>query len=50
VCLLSGEDVEEFAASPLDAEGLGGRVRRVGRHTLPVRAVIESMTGARLRA
>jgi hypothetical protein len=50
VCLLSGEVVDVFAASPPDADGLGGRARRVGRHTLPVRAVIESMTGARLRA
>src|SRR6187200_3751070 len=48
VCLLSagGEIVEEFA-SPPDAGGLVGLARRVGRHELPVRGVIESMTGAR---
>jgi transposase len=48
VCLLSaaGEVVEEFA-SPPDGDGLLGLARRVGRHELPVRAVIESMTGAR---
>ncbi len=48
VCLLSGhaEVVEEFA-SALDADGLVGLARRVGRHGLPVRGVIESMTGAR---
>ena len=48
VCVLSehAEVVEEFA-SPPDADGLAGLARRVGRHELPVRAVIESMTGAR---
>src|SRR3954452_9798109 len=48
VCLLSagGEIVEEFA-SPPDAGGLVGLARRVGRRELPVRGVIESMTGAR---
>ncbi len=48
VCLLSeqGELVEEFAAPP-DADGLRGLVRHVGHHGQPVRAVIESMTGAR---
>ena len=48
VCLLSaaGEIVEEFA-SPPDADGLLSLARRVGRHERPVRAVIESMTGAR---
>src|ERR1700730_7675605 len=48
VCLLSehGELVEEFAAPP-DADGLRGLVRHVRRHGAPVRAVIESMTGAR---
>jgi transposase len=48
VCLLSehAEVVEEFA-SPPDADGLVGLARRVGRHDLPVRGVIESMTGAR---
>src|SRR3954447_14136796 len=48
VCLLSdqGEIVEEFK-SPADVDGLGGLVRRVSRHREPVRAVIESMTGAR---
>ena len=48
VCLLSqaGEIVEEWA-SPPDADGLRGLVRRAGAHGLPVRGVIESMTGAR---
>jgi transketolase N-terminal domain/subunit len=48
VCLLSehGELVEEFSAPP-DADGLRGLVRHVERHGMPVRGVIESMTGAR---
>jgi len=48
VCLLrdEGELVEEFR-SPADLDGLEGLVRRVGRRGEPVRAVIESMTGAR---
>jgi transposase len=48
VCLLSdqGEIIEEFK-SPADRDGLSGLVRRVDRHREPVRAVIESMTGAR---
>src|SRR6476659_1148945 len=48
VCLLAdqGEIVEEFK-SPADRDGLAGLVRRVGRHGAPVRAVVESMTGAR---
>jgi transposase len=48
VCLVSeqAEIVEEFA-SPPDADGLCGLARRVARHRQPVRAVIESMTGAR---
>jgi transposase len=48
VCLLSdaGEIVEEFK-SPADLDGLSGLVRRVDRHRQPVRAVVESMTGAR---
>jgi len=48
VCLFSeeGELVEEFAAPP-DADGLRGLVRRVDGHGLPVRGVVESMTGAR---
>ena len=40
------ELVEEFAAPP-DPEGLRYLVGKVGRHGQPVRAVIESMTGAR---
>jgi transposase len=46
VCLLSGggEPVAEFA-TPADADGLGGLARRVSGQ--PVRAVIESMNGAR---
>jgi hypothetical protein len=49
VCLLSdqGEIVEEFKAAA-DRDGLAGLVHRVGRHGEPVRAVVESMTGARL--
>ena len=48
VCLLCehAEVVEEFAA-PADVDGLRGLARRVGGYGLPVRAVIESMTGAR---
>jgi len=48
VCLLSehAEVVEEFAAPP-DADGLRALARRVAVHREPVRAVIESMTGAR---
>jgi transposase len=48
VCLLSeeGELVEELAAPP-DADGLRGLVRRLHVHGLPVRGVVESMTGAR---
>jgi transposase len=48
VCLLSeqGEIVEEFK-SPADLDGLHGLVRHVGRYREPVRAVVESMTGAR---
>jgi transposase len=49
VCLLSdgGEIVDEFRW-PADADGLDGLVRHVTlKHCEPVRAVIESMTGAR---
>src|SRR3954466_5514839 len=48
VCLLSdeGEILEEFK-SPADLDGLIGLVRRVDRYGEPVRAVVESMTGAR---
>ena len=48
VCLLSdqGELVEELAAFP-DAGGLKSLARRVEAYEEPVRAVIESMTGAR---
>jgi len=48
VCLLSdeGEVAGEFAV-PADADGLRGLNRRVMSLGLPVRAVIESMTGAR---
>jgi transposase len=48
VCLLAegGELVEEFR-SPADLDGLEGLVRRVGRRGEPVRAVVESMAGAR---
>jgi hypothetical protein len=51
VCLLSdhAEVIEEFRW-PADLDGLGGLVRRVARHREPVRAVIESMTGARRHA
>jgi transposase len=48
VCLLSdhAEVVEEFAVPP-DTDGLRGLARRVAGLGVPVRAVIESMTGAR---
>jgi transposase len=48
VCLLSdqGELVEELAAFP-DAGGLKSLAQRVEAYEEPVRAVIESMTGAR---
>ena len=48
VCVLSddGELVEELAAPP-DAEGLRYLVAKLARRREPVRAVIESMTGAR---
>jgi transposase len=48
VCLLSdhAEVVEEFGARP-DSDGLRDLARRVTAHGLPVRGVIESMTGAR---
>jgi hypothetical protein len=42
-----GELVEELAAPP-DADGLRYLTRKVGRHGEPVRAVIESITGARI--
>jgi hypothetical protein len=47
VCLLldQAEIVEEFQ-SPPDLDGLEGMVRRVARHREPVRAVVESITGA----
>lgn len=41
-----GEAVEVGAAAP-DADGLRGLAARVGRHRQPLRAAIESMTGAR---
>ena len=48
VCVLSDEAelVEELPAPP-DLEGLRYLVGKVARHREPVRAVIESMTGAR---
>jgi transposase len=48
VCLLSdhAKVVGEFAVPP-DADGLRGLARRVAGRGVPVRAVIESMTGAR---
>src|SRR5215212_5952901 len=48
VCLLSdrGELVAETAA-PADVDGLRGLAERVAGHRQPVRAVIESMNGAR---
>jgi transposase len=48
VCLLSdhGELVEQTAAPP-DTDGLSGLADRVARYRQPVRAVIESMNGAR---
>src|SRR3954452_1671893 len=48
VCILRGEGelVEEFS-SPADIDGLNHLHRRIARHGEPVRAVVESMTGAR---
>src|SRR3954452_25224023 len=48
VCLLSdqGEIVAEFR-SPADRDALRGLVGRADRYGEPVRAVVESMTGAR---
>jgi transposase len=48
VCVLSdhGELVVETAA-PADADGLRGLAERLARERQPVRAVIESMNGAR---
>jgi len=47
-CLLdeAGETVEVGAAPP-DADGLRSLATRLGRHRQPLRAAIESMTGAR---
>ena len=48
VCLLSADaEVLEQTAAPPDADGLRGLVARVARYRQPVRAVIESMNGAR---
>jgi transposase len=48
VCLLSDHaEVVEQAAAPPDADGLRSLVGRVARYRQPVRAVIESMNGAR---
>ena len=48
VCVLrtQGEIVDEFS-SPADLDGLNQLHRRIARHGEPVRAVVESMTGAR---
>jgi hypothetical protein len=40
-------EVVEQTAAPPDADGLRGLVARVARYRQPVRAVIESMNGAR---
>jgi transposase len=45
--VVGGRQVVEEFASPPDSDGLGGLARRVGRHGLAVRGVIESMTGSR---
>jgi transposase len=42
----AGETVEVGAVAP-DADGLRGLAARLGRHRQPLRAAIESMTGAR---
>jgi transposase len=48
VCLLSDHaEVVEQTAAPPDADGLRGLVGRAARYRQPVRAVIESMNGAR---
>ena len=47
MCLLSqADEIVEGWASPPDGDGLRGLVRRAGARGLPVRGVIESMTGA----
>jgi transposase len=48
VCLISdqGELIDRLAATP-DRDGLHGLARRVAVHGEPVRAVVESMNGAR---
>jgi transposase len=45
--LEEGGETVEVGAAPPDADGLRGLAARVGRHQQPVRAAIESMTGAR---
>jgi hypothetical protein len=42
----AGETIEHGAAPP-DSDGLRGLSERVARHRQPLRAAIESMTGAR---
>ena len=42
-----GGETVEVGAAPPDADGLRGLTARVGRHREPLRAAIESMTGAR---
>ena len=51
VCVLTdhGEVIAQTAA-PADADGLRGLAERLARERQPVRAVIESMNGARVRA
>lgn len=47
-CLLDEKGAQvEVGAAPPDVDGLAGLAARVGRYGLPVRAAIESMTGAR---
>jgi transposase len=45
--LSQGGETLEVGAAPPDADGLRQLVARLGRHRQPIRAVIESMNGAR---
>jgi transposase len=45
--LAEGGERVEVGAAPPDADGLDGLARRLARHGEPIRAVIESMNGAR---
>jgi transposase len=47
-CLLDQQGIElETGAAPADGDGLDGLAEKLARHGHPIRAAIESMTGAR---